>query len=65
MKAGLSNLGDVAMRRNDFATATDEYQKALDLAQSGNTALDLNDIKKRLDQAKQKSQQAAESEIIN
>ncbi len=58
-------LGDVAMRRNDFATATDEYQKALDLAQSGNTALDLNDIKKRLDQAKQKSQQAAESEIIN
>jgi Flp pilus assembly protein TadD len=56
-------LGDVAMRRNDFATAADEYQKALDLAQSGNTALDLNDIKKRLDQAKKKSQ--AENEIID
>ena len=56
-------LGDVAMRRNDFATAADEYQKALDLAQSGNTSLDLNDIKKRLDGAKKKSQ--ADNEIID
>jgi hypothetical protein len=53
------------MRRNDFVTAADEYQKALDLAQSGNTALDLNDLKKRLDQAKKKSQEKSENEIID
>lgn len=58
-------LGDVAMRRNDFVTAADEYQKALDLAQSGNTSLDLNDIKKRLDQAKKKSQEAGENETTD
>jgi Flp pilus assembly protein TadD len=57
-------LGDVAMRREDFVTAADEYQKALDLAQSGNTSLDLNDIKRRLDQAKKKSQEVGEGETI-
>lgn len=58
-------LGDVAMRRKDFVTAADEYQKALDLAQYGNTALDLNEIRKRLDQARKKSQESAENEIVD
>jgi hypothetical protein len=56
--------GDVAMRRDDFVTAADEYQKALDLAQSGNTSLDLNDLKRRLDQAKKKSQKVGEGETL-
>jgi tetratricopeptide (TPR) repeat protein len=58
-------LGDIAMRRSDFMKAADEYQKALDLAQIGKTALDLNDVKKRLDRAKKKSEEGSENEVLD
>lgn len=52
-------LGDLAMRKKDYGVAVEEYQKVLDLAHPDNTSLDLDEIRKRLDQAKTKSQQGA------
>jgi len=50
-------LGDIAMHRQLYDQAAEEYQKVLDLAPPGTTSINLTDIKKRLDQAKKKSQE--------
>ena len=57
-------LGDLAMRKKDYGVAVEEYQKVLDLSHADNTSLDLNEIRKRLDQAKSKSQQATAQELL-
>lgn len=57
-------LGDLAMRRQAYNQAAEEYQKVLDLAPPGTTTINLSDIKKRLDGAKKKSQEPAEGELI-
>lgn len=53
-------LGDLAMRRQSYDQAAEEYQKVLDLAPPGTTTINLSDIKKRLDGAKKKSQEASD-----
>jgi tetratricopeptide (TPR) repeat protein len=49
-------LGDIAVRRRDYTQAASEYEAALNLAVPGTTTLDLEDIKKRLESARKKSQ---------
>lgn len=58
-------LGDIAMRRNDFSNAVREYETAINLAQSGSTTLDVNNLHKRLDRAKNKSEEMEENEVID
>ena len=57
-------LGDIAMRRQSYNQAAEEYQKVLDLAPPGTTTINLSDIKKRLDGAKKKSQEASDENEI-
>lgn len=56
-------LGDIAMHRQQYEVAAEEYQKVLDLAPPGSTSINLTDIKKRLDQAKKKSQEMPVEEV--
>jgi tetratricopeptide (TPR) repeat protein len=44
-------LGDIAMRRKDFNMAVQEYQAVLDLDPSGGSGIDINVIRRRLEQA--------------
>lgn len=57
-------LGDLAMRRQSYNQAAEEYQKVLDLAPPGTTTINLSDIKKRLDGAKKKSQEVGDENEI-
>lgn len=57
-------LGDIAMQQKNYDLAATEYQKVLDLAQPGNSSLDLNEIRRRLERAKKKSQEVGEGEFI-
>lgn len=50
-------LGDIAMRRGDYDRAVSEYEATLNLAVPGNTTLKLNEIRKRLELARKKSQE--------
>jgi serine/threonine protein kinase len=48
-------LGEIAMRRRDCDRAVSEFEAVLNLVQPGTTTIDLEEIKKRLALARQKS----------
>lgn len=55
-------LGDIAMRRGDYDRAVSEYEATLSLAVPGNTTLKLNEIRKRLELARKKSQEPGDED---
>jgi len=51
-------LGDLAMRRGDYSRAIQEFETVLNLATADNSSIKLDEIRKKLEEVRQKSSQS-------